>query len=62
MCSGLSVNRRHGSPNRPGNEKAALWQTRFLLTTERVRRSGPGQAGKIGSKRPQTDHFRSFSL
>jgi len=36
---GIERDRRHGSPYRPGSEKAALWQRRFLLTTD-----GAGQA------------------
>src|SRR5262245_7414061 len=34
-CSGLSVNRRHGSPYWPGGECAALWQRRPPHATAR---------------------------
>src|SRR6476660_3495369 len=30
---GIELNRRHGSPNRPGSEKAALWQRPRSLAT-----------------------------
>src|SRR5262249_19038871 len=36
-CSGLSINRRHGSPYWPGDECAALWQRRARHATARRR-------------------------